>query len=65
MEYQYHEQEPDPRNGWILLGILFTLSIIGLLMFEDAVAPPDTLFAPNVEEPAKEEVIANNRPAES
>jgi|CXWL01.1.fsa_nt_gi hypothetical protein len=61
----YHEHEPDPRDGWILLAILFAFSTVGLLMLEEAVAPPDSLFTPHYEEPVEEEVIAQREPAES
>lgn len=37
--------EPSKLNGWIFLVVMFSVCIIGIWMFAEAVAPPDSLFA--------------------
>lgn len=48
--YGRYQKDPDPRNGWILLGFLMLLSVAGLFWLNEKMKPRE-LFAPHYEEP--------------
>lgn len=41
----YHDEpEPNPRNGWIFLAVVFGLAIWGLFVLNDLVTPDPIMW---------------------